>query len=127
MNQATYIYERDLRNHQRKLRRQKEIRRVFILAGIAVVLVLVFTLSYHALLSQANTELGDVSYKYFTSVQIEPGDTLWTLADRYADKEHYVSQDQYIAEVMSMNHLDDENIYAGNYLILPYYSADFIK
>lgn len=127
MNQATYIYERDLRNHQRKLRRQKEIRRVFILAGIAVVLVLVFTLSYHALLSQANTELGDVSYKYFTSVQIEPGDTLWTLADRYADKEHYVSQDQYIVEVMSMNHLDDENIYAGNYLILPYYSADFIK
>lgn len=127
MSRATYIYERDLRNYQRKLRRQKEIRRIFILTGIAVVLVLGFTLSYHALLSQANTELVDVSYKYYTSVQIEPGDTLWTLADRYADKEHYVSQDQYIAEVMSMNHLDDENIYAGNYLILPYYSADFIK
>ena len=127
MSQATHIYERDLRNHQRKLRRQKEIRRIFILTGIAVILILGFTLSYHTLLSQANTELEDISYKYYTSVQVEPGDTLWILADRYADKEHYASQDQYIAEVMSMNHLVDEDIYAGNYLILPYYSADFIK
>lgn len=127
MNQAAHIYERDLRNHRRKLRRQKEIRRTFILAGITLVLVLGFTLSYRALLSQANTDLEDITYKYYTSIQIEPGDTLWTLADRYADKEHYASQDQYIEEVMRMNHLAGEDICAGNYLILPYYSAQFLK
>ncbi len=127
MSQATHIYERALRNQRRKRRRQKEIRRLFILTGIAVVLILSFTLSYHALLSQASTELGDGSYKYYTCIRIEPGDTLWTLADRYADKEHYVSQNQYITEVIRMNHLAGEDICAGNYLILPYYSAEFVK
>ena len=127
MSQTTYLYERDLRNHRRKLRRQRELRRKFILAGIAVVLVFIFTISYHALISNANTNIEDVSYKYFTSVQIEAGDSLWSLADKYADPAHYANQDQYIAEVMSINHLTSENIYAGNYLILPYYSAEFIK
>lgn len=127
MNQATHIYERDMRNRQRKLRRQKEIRRIFILSGVAIVLILSFALSYHALLSQANTKLEDVSYKYYTSVQIEPGDTLWTLADKFADERHYASQDQYIAEVMRMNHLTGENIWAGDYLILPYYSTEFVQ
>lgn len=127
MNQTAHIYERYYKNQQRKRQRQKEIRRGFILTGIAAVLVLGFTLSYHALLSQANTELEEVSYKYYTSVRIEPGETLWALADRYADREHYASQDQYIDEVMRMNHLAGEEICAGHYLILPYYSTEFIK
>lgn len=127
MSQTTYMNDRELRNYRKKCRRQREIRRKLILAGIAVVLVLGFALSYHALLSHANTEIDDISYKYFTSVQIEPGDTLWSLADRYADQEHYSSRDQYIAEVMTMNHLSSEELSAGNYLILPYYSSEFIR
>lgn len=127
MNQTTYMSDRELRNYRRKCRRQREIRRMFILTGIAVVLVLGFALSYHAILSHANTEIEDVSYKYYTSIQIEPGDTLWSLADKYADQEHYASRDQYITEVMSMNHMSSEDISAGSYLILPYYSPEFIK
>ncbi|MDE5891572.1 MAG: LysM peptidoglycan-binding domain-containing protein, partial [Acetatifactor sp.] len=57
----------------------------------------------------------------------EPGDTLWSLADRYADQEHYTSRDQYIAEVMTMNHMSSEELSAGNYLILPYYSPEFVR
>lgn len=127
MSQTTYMNDRDLRNYRRKRRRQRELRRIFILTGMAIVLVLGFALSYHALLSHANTEIDDISYKYFTSVQIEPGDTLWSLADRYADQEHYASRDQYITEVMTMNHLSGEELSAGDYLILPYYSPDFVK
>ena len=127
MNQTTYMSDRELRNYLRKRRRQREIRRIFLLTGIAVVLVLGLALSYHALLSHANTEIGDISYKYFTSIQIEPGDTLWGLADRYADQEHYASRDQYITEVMIMNHMSSEDLSAGSYLILPYYSPEFIE
>lgn len=127
MKEAVYGFDREQKNYYRKVRRQREIRRKFILAGIAVVLVLIFTLSYHVLISQANTGMEDVSYKYFTSIQIKAGDTLWSLADRYADEAHYASQDQYIAEVMEINHMTDKDIYAGNYLIVPYYSAEFIK
>lgn len=127
MRETVYGFDREQRNYYRKVRRQREIRRKFILTGIAVVLVLIFTLSYHALISQANTGMEDVSYKYFTSIQIKAGDTLWSLADRYADELHYASQDQYIAEVMEINHMTDEDIYVGNYLIVPYYSAEFVK
>lgn len=127
MSHTTYMNDRDLRNYRRKCRRQREVRRIFILAGIAVVLILFFTLSYHTLLSHANTEIEDISYKYFTSIQIGPGDTLWNLADRYADQEHYASRDQYIAEVMAMNHMTGEELSAGSYLIVPYYSSEFVK
>ena len=127
MNQTTFMSDRELKNYRRKCRRQREIRRIFILTGIAAALVLGLALSCHALLSHANTEINDISYKYFTSIQIEPGDTLWSLADRYADQEHYASHDQYITEVMSMNHMSSEDLSAGSYLILPYYSPEFIK
>lgn len=127
MSRTAYMNDRDLRNFRRKRRRQREIRRMFILTGIAVVLVLGFALSYRAILSHANTEIDSISYKYFTSIQIEPGDTLWNLADRYADQEHYDSREVYIIEVMAMNHMTDEDLSAGSYLILPYYSSEFIK
>lgn len=127
MSNTTFMNDRDLRNYWRKRKRQREVRRIFVLAGIAVVLVLGFALSYHALLSHANTEIENISYKYFTSIQVEPGDTLWSLADKYADQEHYTSRDQYIAEVMAMNHMSGEELSAGSYLILPYYSPEFIK
>lgn len=127
MREAAYGLNREQRNYCRKIRRQRELRRKFILAGISLMLVLFFALSYHVLISQANTGMEDISYKYFTSVQIQAGDTLWSLADRYADEMHYASQEQYITEVMEINHLTDEAIYAGNYLIVPYYSAEFMK
>ncbi|MFG6357566.1 MAG: LysM peptidoglycan-binding domain-containing protein [Acetatifactor sp.] len=127
MSRTAYITERERKNYQRKVRRQREIHRIFILAGITFVLVLAFTLSYHALLAHANTGLQDISYKYYTSIQIQPGDTLWELADRYADSEHYDSHAQYMEEVIRMNHLSGERVYAGDYLILPYYSDEFIQ
>ncbi len=127
MSNSAYISDRDMKNYRRKLRRQREIRRRFILAGIALILILIFTLSYHALVSNASTQMEEITYKYFTSIQIEAGDTLWSLADRYADSAHYDSQDQYIAEVMHINHMTSEELHAGNYLIVPYYSAEFVK
>ena len=127
MSHTTFMNDRELRNYWRKRKRQREVRRIFVLAGMAILLVLCFALSYHALLSHANTEIEDVYYKYYTSIQIEPGDTLWSLAERYADQEHYASRDQYITEVMAMNHMSGEELSVGSYLILPYYSPEFIK
>ena len=65
-----------------------------------------------------------VYYKYFTSIRIESGDSLWTLADTYADG-NFESREAFIREVIRTNHLLDENINAGDYLIIPYYSAEF--
>ncbi|MDO4291988.1 MAG: LysM peptidoglycan-binding domain-containing protein [Eubacteriales bacterium] len=76
-------------------------------------------------LSSAQEESRAVSYKYFTSVLVRSGDTLTSIAHTYADH-HYESLEAYVREVRETNHLmDADEIRAGDYLIVPYYSGEF--
>ena len=61
--------------------------------------------------------------QYYTSIRIEKGTSLWDIAGDYMTEE-YVSQQEYIDEVMQMNHLKSDVIYEGAYLCVPYYSAE---
>ena len=45
----------------------------------------------------------------------------------YGDSRYYGSHRDYIKEVTAMNALTDEQITAGQYLILPYYDTVFIN
>ncbi len=119
--------ERELRNYKRKLRRQKEIRRKVFLAVLSVCLVLTCIVSYSALISNASTEACDVSYKYFTSIEVVSGDSLWTIAEEYKDDKFYDSTAEYVEEVVRMNNLTSTNITAGQCLIIPYYSTAFVQ
>lgn len=118
--------ERELRRYRRVLRLRRERRRKCLLLAAAVLatfcMILICTVSYKAIDSNANG-----GFKYYTSVTVEAGMTLWELAGDYMD-EHYDSRDSYIAEVCSINHLSSENdITAGQLLIVPYYSAEFVR
>ena len=101
--------------------------RNIILAIVTAAVIAIFTFSYHSLVSSANTGSDQVSYKYFTSIQVESGDTLWSIAEEYADQEHYSSYKEYINEVKRMNKMKDDSIVSGQYLIIPYYSNEFVK
>ncbi len=65
------------------------------------------------------------NYKYYTSIIIEPGDSLWEIASEYMTSE-YSDVEEYIMEVMTLNHLMDDEIMAGEYLTIPYYSAEIL-
>lgn len=119
--------ERELRNYKRKLRRQKEIRRKIFLTVLTVCIALTCALSYNALVTKASNDISDVSYKYFTSIEVASGDTLWSIAEEYKDDQFYASTKEYVDEVMHMNHLTSSNIVAGQSLIIPYYSNEFIQ
>ena len=119
--------ERELRNYKRKLRRQREIRRKIFLAILSVCIILTCVLSYGALISNASAEVDDISYKYFTSVEVESGDTLWTIAEEYKDIQFYDSTKEYVDEVIRMNNLSSSQITAGQFLIIPYYSTEFVQ
>ena len=58
--------------------------------------------------------------KRYTSIEVQSGDTLWDLAGTYAAG-GYSDRDDFIREVKQLNHLTDDNITAGVYLIIPYY------
>lgn len=64
----------------------------------------------------------DTYYKYYTSVLVEQGDTLWSIAQENMTPE-YERIEEYIREVRSLNHLCGDHIYAGEYLTLPKYHS----
>ena len=58
------------------------------------------------------------------SIQIEYGDTLSAIANRYLSPE-YKDIDELMREIVQMNHLEeDQPIHFGQYLIVPYYTCD---
>ena len=66
----------------------------------------------------ARTNAAESSRKYYTSIMIEPGDTLWSIAYEYITPE-YNGIEEYIAELRRLNHLDGDKIHAGRYLAVP--------
>lgn len=72
--------------------------------------------------SKASEE--DTVFKYYTSIEIEQGDTLWSIACEYMSSEYDSIQD-YIDEVKELNQLGPDDIHVGQYLMIPYYSSEF--
>ena len=59
--------------------------------------------------------------KYYKSIQIHSGDTLWNIAEEYIT-EDYESFNAYITEVKKINKLSSDQIQDSQYLMVPYYS-----
>ncbi|MFQ9933887.1 MAG: LysM peptidoglycan-binding domain-containing protein [Lachnospiraceae bacterium] len=59
--------------------------------------------------------------KYYKSILIQSGDTLWNIAEEYYDKDN-TTIIEYIDELKQINGISDENIKSGNYLVISYYN-----
>lgn len=59
--------------------------------------------------------------KYYTSILIEEGDSLWSIAEEYKPDES-ISVKKYIKDLKKMNNMDSDTIHAGNYLTIYYYN-----
>lgn len=116
--------EEDRRIRNNRIRRTRRLRQRIFIASMILCLSLIMGIVGCGFLSSAQDEAHIVSYKYFTSVMVQPGDTLSSIARDYMD-DHYDSVDAYITEVRLTNHILDDDICAGEYLILPYYSTEF--
>lgn len=118
--------DRELRYYGRVLRLRRERRRkavaVFLTVFATVCMIMICAISYDTIRSNASS-----GFKYYKQVTVEAGDSLWDIAEEYIDYDYYKDKNSYIAEVRNINHLDaDGSIMAGQSLILPYYSAEFV-
>lgn len=120
------LSDRELRHYGRVLRLRRERRRkaaaAFLTVFAAICMIMFCAISYGTIKSTASG-----GFKYYTQVTVEAGENLWDIAEEYIDYDFYKDKNSYIAEVRSINHLDaDGNVAAGQSLILPYYSAEFV-
>ena len=106
-------------------RREVVVRRQRGLLAIAIIVIVSLGIllgsSINAL---ASSEKDIASYnKYYVSIRVESGDTLWTIADEYVDGFN-ISKSDYINEVCIINEISENEIHAGDYIVVPYYSQE---
>lgn len=104
-----------------KRRRQVDLKRLF-LAVMAAVIVAGFSMFAGTGLVDAHDTNEKVMCKYYKSIEITSGDTLWSIAKEHMTEE-YDSVYEYIDEVMEMNNLESEQIQEGQYLTVAYYDV----
>lgn len=106
-------------------KREATVRKQKMFIALVIVLLaslgILFGTSMNAL---ASPKADVASYnKYYTSVKIESGDTLWNIASEYIDNFN-ISKEEYIDEVCSLNGISENEIHAGDYIVVPYYSNE---
>lgn len=99
--------------------RQMIARRLYmVITGVAIALILILSIGQTSLDSKA----ADTYNKYYTSIAVKPGDTLSDYYRTYGER--YDCAADYYQEVSMINDIDVDNIHAGMYLIVPYYSQE---
>lgn len=87
--------------------------RIFVFSAIIAILIVS---SLFMIKAQASRRSSD---KQVTSVMIEEGDSLWSIASRYYDKDTETISDV-IEEIKDINGLTSDKLIKGMYIIVPY-------
>lgn len=61
--------------------------------------------------------------KYYKTITIRNGDSLWSLANQYKSGDYRTTRD-YVNELKSMNDLHSENLKAGQKLVVAYFEEE---
>lgn len=104
-------------------RRVQRMQRKFYSRLFVCVVLLMGIVLIHRLTLPTQAENDHEMYRYYTSVTVSSGDTLWSIADTYHTVE-CGDKRTYIREIKRLNHLATDDIHAGSSLVIPYYSAD---
>ncbi|MGN0158013.1 MAG: LysM peptidoglycan-binding domain-containing protein [Brotaphodocola sp.] len=59
--------------------------------------------------------------RYYTSIQLRQGDSLWDIANQYSRGTNY-SVKEYVNELKKINGLKSESIHSGEYLTVVYFA-----
>lgn len=121
-------YNRDALRAKRNIRRKhiQDLKRRLVLAICALILIVIMGTVFGTFMSKAEAENQMPEYKYFKTYTVQVNDSLWEIANEYTGT-HYTSNQEYIQEVMQMNHLQSEYIQAGDVIVIPYFSTDYQK
>lgn len=93
---------------------------IAIVSIIVISLIIILGSSIHAF---ARSKEDAPIYKYYTSIRIEDGDTLWDIAEKYTS-DYHIDKEDYIEEVCKLNQIHEDEIHSGQYITIAYYSTE---
>ncbi len=120
MMNTNYV-TRALINRQKRL---NQIKLHILALSISVVTVITLSILLISFSTEANDRVHEPAYKYYKSIEITNGDTLWSIANDHFDSAYYNNTREYVSEIKKVNNLTSEKIVAGSYIIIPYYSTE---
>lgn len=112
----------EYRVRMNRIRRTRERKKNILLFITMILMVFWMSVSIGSFLSNARTNDLPVTYKYYASIPVKTGDTLWTIAREHKSPQ-YESLDELVQEIRNINQLSQDKIEAGNNIIVPYYST----
>lgn len=108
---------------RRERRRRKNRIRYTVTVGTLLIMLVVGLFALSAKPANAGDSASQ-RFKYYTSITVHEGDTLWSIANEHMSKE-YPTINKYISEVQKINHLSGTEIISGSTLVIPYYSDEY--
>lgn len=107
-----------------KRRREVFLKKICIAFALAAVIMTGSIIGGSRLVSAHERSSADtVEYRYYKSIEVKNGDSLWTIAKRYMNDD-YDSVYDYIDDLKEINHLSSDRIHAGQYLTVSYYDTE---
>lgn len=117
LQNGMYIVKRRRINWRRFFLFRYFTGRAIALLGLLMLLIIMMMFASKAI---AATNDEPLRVKTISSVCIESGDTLWSIAQKYYTDDCKSIQ-QYIEEIKQSNGLRSDKIHAGAYIIVPHY------
>ena len=118
------LAERKIQWEIRKAKRRAAFIKKLAVTGTLIIIPLLIAILLICLLgSKAEARQEKPLYKYYTSIEVQYGDTLTSIAKEHL--EGYRSVSEYVDEVKFMNSLKSaDEIRCGQILHIPYYSTE---
>ncbi len=108
-----WLYKRE-----RTVRLQKRMIAIVSILAISMIILLGSSIRIFA-----NSNNDETVYKYYTSIRLENGDTLWDIANTYTDGLD-IDKKSYIEEICKLNNIKEDEIHSGEYITIVYYSIE---
>ena len=117
--EEVFIMMNNKRRHSRRRWLHLSAKKTLITIVLAVIMVAAISI-YGIIIVNASNSNPEKSQtqRFYTSITVQPDDTLWNIADSYASDGE--SHQQYINAVKSLNNMTDDTIYSGQNIVIYY-------